>query len=100
MKPEPKTATAPTFSLTAGRCINRDGKPFVTVHGVNPPGMHYSPAEVDAFAKELVRAVNSHADFVAALQSVITQADGDLSDAEFRAYVSQLSSKAIGKAGV
>lgn len=68
MNPQTETVIGhtPDYTLEAGRCIVRDGRPFVTIHGVNPPGMLYSPAEVDSFARDVVRAVNSHADLLAA----------------------------------
>lgn len=42
------------YTLEAGRCICRDGKPFVTIHGVGD----YQPVDADKFARDVVAAMN------------------------------------------
>jgi hypothetical protein len=41
------------WSLDAGRCIVKDGKPLATLHGVN----NYDPCELDALARWIVSAL-------------------------------------------
>lgn len=58
-----KPAT-PHYTLDAGRCIVRAGVPFCTLHGVG----QYSPTELDAFARQVVRDANAYPRLVAALK--------------------------------
>lgn len=60
-----------TYTLTAGRCINRDGIELASIRGIG----RYDPTEVDALARDTVRLLNNHDDMraqCAELQAIIT----------------------------
>ncbi len=54
-----------TYTLEAGRSILRDGSPFVRVQKWD----RTSAVEADDFAKEIVRAVNSHDELLGLLKT-------------------------------
>jgi len=49
--------TAARYTVNAGRCIERDGKAFATIHGCG----EYSPVELDQFADQVAAALNAQA---------------------------------------
>jgi hypothetical protein len=68
----------PRFTLSAGRCINRDGKPFVTIHGCanRQSGEGFDPTAWDSFARDVVAAMNKPgADGATADYYTITERD-------------------------
>lgn len=50
-----------TYTLQAGRCILRDGIPFVTIHGCcdRTTGEGFDPTAWDNFARGTVRILNA-----------------------------------------
>lgn len=66
--PEPQHSPTP-FGLEAGRCITKDGKPFVTVQ----KAADTSPVDADEFTRKIVRAVNSHEEMLEALELVLPE---------------------------
>lgn len=43
------------YTVGAGRLIERDGKPFVVIHGVAP----YNPVEIDDFTRYIATVLNA-----------------------------------------
>ena len=65
-----------TFGVQAGRCITKDGEPFVTVQKCN--GTH--AVEADAFCHTIALAVNSHADLLSALHDLLEIVEAEYAD--------------------
>ena len=61
-----------TYTLEAGRSILRDGERFAYIARNRGPITNDGayPADVDKFARDAVRAVNSHAALVTALRNI------------------------------
>ena len=57
------------YGLEAGRCVTVNGHQFATIHGVR----EYTPWEVDAFAREVVRNANAYPRLVEALRNVVNE---------------------------
>lgn len=69
------------YTLEAGRLVLCYGQPLATIHGANRDGLPndktatgYSPTEVDAFARNVVKHANAYPRLVKALRTTLRSA--------------------------